>query len=216
MASLAELYRAARTAEDAEPAPTAEGWAAEPEHSDAAILKATGLTWDAWVARIDSGPGRSASHTEIAAWVGANSDIGGWWSQGVTVGYERITGMRLPGQMPDGTFTVSRSRTFPASPDAVRALLEDDAARGQALPHVTATRSSKPGVKAPRFALADASDGASLGTLQLAFDPAAKGTKVTVTHEKLPSFAATGPWKDFWAAWLAAVEETVADQASPK
>ncbi|WP_297082116.1 hypothetical protein [uncultured Demequina sp.] len=213
VAATAESWSTARAALDAEPAPATATWAAAPEHSDEAIRKATGAGWDEWVARIDAGPGRAATHTEIAAWVNANSDIGGWWSQGVTVGYERITGMRLPGQRPDGTFTLSRTRTFAVAPDHLRALLEDEGSLTALLPAAQVTRTSKAGVKAPRYALEDAADaaGTSLGTLQLGFDPAPKGAKLTVTHEKLPSFGATEPWKDFWAAWLDAVGAALTD-----
>lgn len=211
LAASSEAWDTARAAIGAEPAPRADGWAAAPEHSDDAIRKSTGAGWDEWVARIDAGPGRTATHTEIAAWVNANSDIGGWWSQGVTVGYERITGMRLPGQMPDGTFTISRTRTFAVAPDKLRALIEDEGSLAALLPHAQVTRRSKPGVKAPRYALHTGADapGTSLGTLQLGLDPAPKGAKLTVTHEKLPSYEATGPWKDFWAAWLAALAEAL-------
>ncbi|WP_144276326.1 hypothetical protein [Demequina sp. NBRC 110053] len=219
MSATGERYAAARRALVAQKAPTGDGWAAQPEHTDAAIKMATGSSWDEWVARIDAGPGRTASHTEIAAWVNEHSDIGGWWAQGVTVGYERITGMRLPGQMPDGTFTVSRSRTVAVPPGQLRELLEDDESRAALLPGLTATRASKTGVKSPRFALVDSADadggdgsGEGLGRVQFAFGAAAKGTKLTVTHEKLETYAATGPWKEFWSDWLATLAASLVDE----
>lgn len=181
-------------------------WAAQPPHSSEAIREGTGRSWSQWVELIDAGPGRGASHTDIAAWVNANSDVGSWWAQGVTVGYERITGMRLPGQMPNGTFTTARSRTLPVSPDALRRMVEDDDSRNALLPTVVATRTSKAGVKAPRFRLTDRADGTDLGVLQFMFDGAAAKTKLTVTHEKLPSIQAVEEWKDFWAQWLDALE----------
>jgi uncharacterized protein YndB with AHSA1/START domain len=36
-----------------------------------------------------------------------------WWAQTITVGYERIRGLRAIGQRRDGTREISRSRTVP-------------------------------------------------------------------------------------------------------
>lgn len=207
MAKTGEKYSAARRALLPQPssadAPT--GWVSQPESTDAQVRKATGRVWDEWVALIDAGPGRDATHTEIAGWLMAHTDIGGWWAQSVTVGYERITGKRLPGQMPDGTFTISRSRTIAATPDALKALIEDDESRAALLPDVVATRTSKAGVKSPRYALTDAKDGAALGSVLFSFDPAPQGTRLTVSHEKIAAMTATEPWKEFWADWLTAL-----------
>src|ERR1041385_82079 len=52
------------------------------------------------------------SHRDIAALVNAKYKIDGWWSQTVTVGYERIKGLRAKGQRRDGTYEASKSRTF--------------------------------------------------------------------------------------------------------
>lgn len=212
MAKTGEKYAAARRALLTDPNPTdptGSAWVSQPPHSEQAIQEGTGRSWNQWVAAIDAGPGRGASHTEIAAWVNANSDVGGWWAQGVTVGYERITGMRLPGQMPDGTFTAARSRTLAISPDALRTLVEDDDSRAALLSDVLATRVSKAGVKAPRFRLTDRADGADLGMLQFTFDGAATKTKFTVTHEKLPNIQGVEAWKEFWTQWLDALESEI-------
>ena len=39
-----------------------------------------------------------------------------WWAQSITVRYEQARGMRLPGQQPDGTFTVAVSRSLRGNP----------------------------------------------------------------------------------------------------
>jgi hypothetical protein len=51
------------------------------------------------------------SHREIATLVNEKYKVDGWWSQTVTVGYER-TGLRARGQRRDGTYEASKSRTF--------------------------------------------------------------------------------------------------------
>ena len=52
------------------------------------------------------------SHGEIAQLVNEKYKVDGWWSQMVTVGYERIKGLRARGQRRDGTYEASKSRTF--------------------------------------------------------------------------------------------------------
>jgi hypothetical protein len=182
-------------------------WAAEPEMPDWSVLKATGRHWEEWVALIDAGPGREAGHTAIAAWVHEfDPQLTGWWAQGVAVGYERIAGLRLPGQMPDGTFTVSRSRLLTLDVDAFRARLLNDTERASVIPGLATASRSKAASKSLRFTLTGAADQQPLGILMLTFDPAADGrVRVTATHEKLPAFEVTEAWKERWADWLAAL-----------
>lgn len=207
MAQTGERYGAARRAllTKAVDTPTSSGWVAKPEQTDATVRTATGRSWDEWVALIDSGPGRRAGHTAIATWLREHHNVDGWWAQGVTVGYERITGIRLPGQMPDGTFTISRSRTLELEVDAFRMLLADDADRDALFPGYVTTPRSRPGVKAPRFALTDTDTGQPAGTLQLSLDPLSDRVRLTVTHSGLPSPAACDAAKELWSGWLAAL-----------
>ncbi|WP_084076896.1 hypothetical protein [Demequina sp. NBRC 110057] len=195
---------AATTAPEPAPAPAEHpGWVSEPETSDDTLREATGRGWDEWVAIIDAGPARGLGHTQIADWVKAETDIvSWWWAQNVTVGYERITGLRLPGQMKDGTFTVSRSRSLQSADASLT--YEDQALLEASLPQARITRTSKAGVKTPRFTLADAASAAPLGQVTFTVDPTTKGQRLTVTHEKLPGLGACEPWKAFWSAWLAA------------
>lgn len=185
-------------------------WVAQPDHADALVREKTGRGWNDWVAAIDAGPGRAAGHTAIAAWL-VEQGVDPWWAQGVTVGFERITGLRLPGQMPDGTFTVSRSRVVPMSRPDVRELLLDDASRAALLPDHETPMLSKPGVKTPRFALLRGDE--RLGVVSFAVDAApADRTRLTVTHSQLATAADAARWKQFWGDWLAALPEPPASK----
>lgn len=175
---------------------------AAPDVSDARIRENTGRGWDDWVAVIDAGPGREASHATIAAWLVEVHGVDGWWAQGVTVGYERLTGRRLAGQMKDGTFSVSRSKTLSMDGDEFRERLHGDAARAALPPGLSAAPRSKPTTKAPKFSLTDADSGEDLGTLQFRMEPASAGLKLVVTHEKLTDPEAAERWKQHWADWL--------------
>ncbi len=180
-------------------------WASEPEHPDDAVRERTGHGWAEWVELIDAGPGRNAGHPAIARWV-HEQGVDAWWAQAVTVGFERITGLRLPGQMADGTFSVSRSRTLRWTVEGLRAAIEDDARRAELIPELALTPRSRPGVKSPRFA---ATHGAEpVGVVQLAIDAVAGGrTRLTVTHERLATADEAEHWKAWWGDWLAALPE---------
>ena len=80
--------------------------------SDAAVKKATGCNWARWVKALDQWGAASMSHTQIAELVSEKWHVQSWWSQMVTVGYERIHGRREKGQLCSGDFAVSKSRTF--------------------------------------------------------------------------------------------------------
>jgi hypothetical protein len=80
--------------------------------NDETIRSRTGRTWDEWVRTLDSQRAFELPHGKIAALVNTDYNIDGWWAQTVTVGYERIKGLRARLQRMDGTYEASKSRTF--------------------------------------------------------------------------------------------------------
>jgi hypothetical protein len=85
----------------------------EDDLGDRAMVQATGKTWNEWYEALDTAGAASWSHPQIASWLADRHGVNSWWAQGVTVGYEQARGMRRPGQMADGTFSVGASRTMP-------------------------------------------------------------------------------------------------------
>jgi hypothetical protein len=81
--------------------------------SDEAIKKATGCDWKRWVDALDDIGAHEWPHRKIAEYVSTKFKVPDWWSQGVTVGYERIRGLREIGQRRGGSFEATKSRTFP-------------------------------------------------------------------------------------------------------
>lgn len=79
--------------------------------SDEKLLAATGKPRAEWHELLDAASASTWKHTQIATWLREKHDVDGWWAQGITVGYEQAKGMRLPGQLADGTFTTSASKT---------------------------------------------------------------------------------------------------------
>ena len=87
--------------------------AARAGYSDEVVQKRTGLDWASWVERLDALGAASMSHRDIARSVGEQFEISGWWAQSVTVGYERIKGLRDLGQRRGGHYDANKSKTFP-------------------------------------------------------------------------------------------------------
>ncbi|MEA3245584.1 MAG: hypothetical protein U9Q74_05455 [Gemmatimonadota bacterium] len=81
--------------------------------SDATIKAKTGCAWDKWVKSLDHHGAAKMAHRDIAALIRDKYKTSNWWTQTVAVGYERIRGLRATGQRRDGTFSASKSRTFP-------------------------------------------------------------------------------------------------------
>jgi hypothetical protein len=178
------------------PPPSSRPWVSPPETGDEAVLAATGRGWDAWCDVIDASPVRDDGHGAIAAHVQSAHGVDAWWAQTVALGYERITGRRLPHQQPDGTFSMSASRTLALDADGLRARLEDADARATLFPGQATGLRSRPGTRNVRLALDE-------GTVEVALTPKAGGrTMVAVQHAKLPSPEAVTRWKSYWAAWL--------------
>jgi hypothetical protein len=197
MAKTGERYVAARRALLTEP----DGWVSRPDTADDAIREATGRGWDEWRAVIDAWPGHDRGHTAVARWLVDEHGVPGWWAQNVTVGWERITGRRLPNQRTDGTFNANRTRTVTVDRDALRALLLDDEGRDDLFPGLEVTLRSKPTAKALRF-------GVGPGVAIIALDPLADGrTTISVAHEKLPAAEDVEVWKAYWGDWLEAVDD---------
>ena len=122
-AARAQVVRKPRTPKRAEVAvapalpatithPEPKDYAALAGMSDALIKEKTGCTWELWVQALDYARAHELSHREIARLVKEKFDTPSWWTQTVTVGYERIKGLRGRGQQRDGSFTMTRSRTF--------------------------------------------------------------------------------------------------------
>lgn len=203
MAGTGERYAAARRVllDQAAAKGRRRRWVSEPDRSDDAVRAATGRGWDEWCDLIDSWPGHVDGHTAIAAHLRDDHGIDSWWAQAVTVGYERITGRRLPYQMADGTFTASRSRTLAIDADALRAMLLDDVERSVLLPGLATERRSGAAARSPRIAL---DRGVALFTIEPREDGRAT---VTVSHERLTSPEEREKWRFYWSEWLDAVGE---------
>ncbi len=81
------------------------------EISDEAVKRATGRDWAEWLNVLDKAGAKTKSHREIAAMVSEKFGAPPWWSQMVTVHYERQRGLREVHQTKAG-YQGSVSKTF--------------------------------------------------------------------------------------------------------
>ena len=164
--------------------------------SDDAVQKATGRSWAEWVRVLDEAGASSKIHRDIVHEV---KSLGSpdWWSQMVTVGYERIRGLRDKGQRRGGGYEAGKSRTFQVP------LKRLFAAFKKSLPPNATLKSATPN-KRIRIAWDD-------GTVVEALFTAKGETKsaVAVTHQKLPDKTASDKMKSWWGERLTALGESI-------
>ncbi len=172
-------------------------WVAQPETADESVLAATGRGYDAWCDLIDRMDGDTSDHTAVAAYLTDEHRVDPWWAQTITVGYERITGRRLPNQRRDETFTATKSRVVSSMSAAeLRSRLLDDADRTELFGDVPAELRSDPEARTIRIAI-----GPGVATLGVS-ERADGRTHVAIQHDKLPAPEMVDDWKAYWADWL--------------
>ena len=78
--------------------------------SDDAVQKKTGKSWSEWCKILDKAGAKDMTHKATAEWLYEHyGDMGGWWCQMVTVGYERARDKRSKNQTVDGYQTSTSS-----------------------------------------------------------------------------------------------------------
>ncbi len=193
MKKTGESYTAARAQLIRKSEPARANYAERAGMSDASVAKRTGRSWEQWVGVRDRSGAAEKPHREIAKSV---SSLGtpSWWSQMVTVGYERIRGLRDRGQRRGGAYEASKSRTFPV--DVLFGAVANPRRRRRWLPVKVTVRSATPH-KRMRVAWDD-------GTI-VVFEFMAKGSEkstVAIGHLKLPDKAAAEAMKKAWSGYF--------------
>ena len=179
-------------------------WLHRPEVPDDSVFETTGRGWNDWCDLIDASPQAAEGHRAVARMLADEYDLDGWWSQAVTIGWERITGRRVPGQLGDGSFGANKSKTMRGDPDALRSVLLDDDARADLFLGLATTLRSKPTTKVLRLAM-------EVGVALISLDDRGDGRmRVAVQHTGLPDLAARDNWAALWTAWLDDLADAVA------
>jgi hypothetical protein len=188
---------AAPAAADAKP-----DYAALAGFSDEAVKGATGCTWERWVRTLDRQGAAEWPHQRIAGFIHTKYEIAGWWSQMVTVGYERIKGLREVGQRRGGGYETSKSKTFPVPVARLYRAFHDEGIRARWLPGIELTVRKATADRSMRITWDDGS------SVEVGFY--AKGeakSQVAVQLGKLASKQAADERKAFWGERLKALAE---------
>jgi hypothetical protein len=176
--------------------------------TDEKIRSRTGRGWEEWFDLLDKWGAGNRSHREIARWIAEQLEISplAWNAQAIADTYERVRGMKVVGQHPDG-FRVSVSKTVGVPVGQLYAAFVDPKLREVWLPGAdlrdrTAT--------APRTARFDWGDGPGRLHINFAAKSDTKST-ITVSHIRLVDAAHADEMKAFWRSNLDALAARLED-----
>jgi hypothetical protein len=165
--------------------------------SSPVIQEKTGCTWEKWVKSLDYHGAEKMSHRDIAKLVSEKYKVPSWWTQTVTVGYERIKGLRARGQRRDGTFEAGKSRTFNVPVQTLYDAWADARMRKRWLDGAEIKIRTATSPKSLRITWSDGN------IIAVGFYP--KGpdkSSVAVQHPKLPDRATADSLKKYWSERL--------------
>jgi hypothetical protein len=172
--------------------------------SDEILKLRTGCTWERWVKALDRVRAYEWPHRDIARHVRERYKLDGWWAQAVTVGYERIKGIRAVGQRRSGAWEATRSRTFGVPVATLFRAFHDPRRRSRWLTDVKPeVRTATPG-KSMRMTWPDGT------SVVVGFT--SKGdakSQVAIQHEKLPDQATLVKMKAYWGERLDKLQEVL-------
>jgi hypothetical protein len=171
--------------------------------ADATVLAKTGKSLAQWVEVLDRIGAQALTHGEIAKYVSENFEVSGWWSQSITVGYERIRGLRAIGQRRSGAFEASKSKTFPVAVEKLYRAFALARTRKQWLDVEVTVRKSTPS-KSIRMTWPDET------SVEVTFsdkgaDKGAAKSQLAIQHRKLSSAAEVARVKQDWGEKLDAL-----------
>jgi uncharacterized protein YndB with AHSA1/START domain len=84
-----------------------------PKISETAVREATGWGWDEWFGFLDEHGAKELTHKEIVKLLREEAKLTkAWWTQMVTVEYERARGLRQIGETSPGSFEIDVRRTY--------------------------------------------------------------------------------------------------------
>ena len=178
------------------PKPKSVDYSAAAGMKDAVMKEKTGFDWAQWVETLDGHGAEKMAHRDIAALVNERYQVDGWWSQSVTVGYERIKGLRAIGQRRDGTYEAGKSRTFNVPVKTLFDAWADADMRKRWLTGAVKVRTAT-SPKSIRLGWPDGS------IVAVGFD--AKGpskSMVALAHTKLRDRATADQLKEYWSEQL--------------
>ena len=168
--------------------------------SNETVKAKTGRTWPEWTRVLDAVDAAAWPHRRIAEYVNTGHAVPQWWAQTVTVGYERIRGLRQTGQRRDGSHEASKSRTIAVPIDVLYRAWSDTRKRKRWLADVAFTVRKATPEKSVRLGWPDGSN----AEIYFLAKSEAK-SQIAVQHRGLTSKSDADAMKAFWTERLDAL-----------
>ena len=175
------------------------------EASPEAVVKATGKAPEEWNSILDAAGARDLTHKEIATMLREVHGVSPWWSQHVTVDYERARGMRERHQTARG-FQVSVSKTLPVPLSELYVAFADTQHRGQWLPEAPITIRKDTPEKTTRTTWTDG-DGTETSLDISYYASGDSKSRITVMQSKLSDAEDVEARRAYWKAALERLAE---------
>ena len=173
---------------------------------DEVIKEKTGCTWERWVFALDRYGAAGMAHRDIAELVAEKYKVDGWWAQAVTVGYERIKGLRARGQRRDGSYEANKSRTFNVPVETLFDAWASARTRKRWLNGVSVKVRTATAPKTMRLGWEDGR------IIAVGFTPKGKSkSAVALTHPRLPDKETADRLKQYWSERLDALGEVLVE-----
>ncbi len=177
--------------------------------SHEAVRAKTGRDWHGWVEELDAARCTAMAHPEIVTHLRQHYEISHWWAQTVTVGYERIRGLRDLRQRRDGSYEASKSKTLPVPVAQLYRAFDHLPTRQRWLPGVEWTVRTASEEKSMRLTWEDGT------SVHLYFtSKGERKSQVAIQHTKLTSAKEVARRKEYWNDRLRALTELL--KASPR
>ena len=170
-------------------------------YTDETIQSRTGCNWQKWVYVLDKAGAMDMTHTAVAELVHTKWKVPGWWTQAVTVGYERIKGKRAIGQRMTGDWEATKSKTFNVPIDELFDAWSNAKTRARWLPEKTLTVRKASKNRSIRITWPDGT------SVEVWFQAKGEKSIAGVQHVKLASKADQEARKRYWTERLNALNE---------
>lgn len=174
----------------------------EARSSGKGVRRATGRDRDQWFALLDAWGAAGRPFREIADWLTREHGLSAWWAQKLIVEYEQARGVRPPGVRPDGTFSVTASKTVGVPVVRLFEAFADARLRKRWLPGAKMRERTSEGGRSARFEWENGRTRVNVGFV-------AKGkakSQVGLEHEHLPDARSAENMKAFWRQRLEALK----------
>jgi hypothetical protein len=178
--------------------------------SDEAVKAKTGCTWERWVGALDGAGAAAWPHREIARYVAEKYDVSGWWAQTITVGFERIKGLREIGQRRGGSYDASKSKTIGVPIAKLYKAFSVKRTRMRWLPNDDLTIRTSTREESMRITWGD---GTAVEVHFTGKGPAK--SLVSVQHRKLPTKAVLNDMKAYWGERLSVLANLLVAKPKP-